>query len=130
MPSRWPLLDNRTPMLVESRRGPPGRVSITLDHYYPLYELNQNRSPRIRVAITQRKRKSGFYVFHVRFWHLADIATITTALSVCHDRARNISAVMLHFPLCWAYFAMRDRCPLYPQKRTCAVQLGMSALCQ
>ena len=24
---------------------------------------------------------------------------------------------------------MRERCPLYPQKRTCAVQLGMSALC-
>ena len=23
-----------------------------------------------------------------------------------------------------------SRCPLYPQKRTCAVQLGMSALCQ
>ena len=22
------------------------------------------------------------------------------------------------------------RCPLYPRKRTCAVQLGMSALCQ
>jgi hypothetical protein len=22
------------------------------------------------------------------------------------------------------------QCPLYPQKRTCAVQLGMSALCQ
>ncbi len=26
--------------------------------------------------------------------------------------------------------AMSIRCPLYPQKRTCAVQLGMSALCQ
>ena len=25
---------------------------------------------------------------------------------------------------------MRERCPLYPQKRTCAVQLGMSALGQ
>ena len=24
----------------------------------------------------------------------------------------------------------KQRCPLYPQKRTCAVQLGMSALCQ
>ena len=28
------------------------------------------------------------------------------------------------------HFAMRERCPLYPRKRTCAVQLGMSALCQ
>ena len=25
---------------------------------------------------------------------------------------------------------MQQACPLYPQKRTCAVQLGMSALCQ
>ena len=25
------------------------------------------------------------------------------------------------------HFAMRTRCPLYPRKRTCAVQLGMSA---
>ena len=29
--------------------------------------LQSERSPRIRVAVTQRKRKSGFYVFHVRF---------------------------------------------------------------
>lgn len=36
------MLDNRTLMLVESRRGRPGRLSMTLDHYYPLYELNQN----------------------------------------------------------------------------------------
>ena len=25
---------------------------------------------------------------------------------------------------------MQELCPLYPQKRTCAVQLGMSARCQ
>ncbi|MGC1867918.1 MAG: hypothetical protein WA720_17345, partial [Pseudolabrys sp.] len=28
------------------------------------------------------------------------------------------------------YFAVKLLCPLYPQKRTCAVQLGMSPLCQ
>jgi hypothetical protein len=28
------------------------------------------------------------------------------------------------------YFSMRELCPLYCQKRTCAVQLGMSALGQ
>jgi hypothetical protein len=26
--------------------------------------------------------------------------------------------------------AMSDQCPLYPRKRTCAVQLGMSAMGQ
>ena len=28
------------------------------------------------------------------------------------------------------HFAMRNPCPLYPRKRTCAAQLVMSALCQ
>jgi hypothetical protein len=53
---------------------------------------------------------------NVRFGSKADICSATADVRFTLNSDRESGA--------------KRPCPLYPQKRTCVVQLGMSALCQ
>src|SRR5215467_6384925 len=111
--------------LFEPVRNPLHRNSAD----FPLASTPAGGSVHILLAKDCSRSRVGA---HVVQWSSADIATVHAMSALGQKQTCALQNVMSALPpIATAKADFRRRsCPLYPRKRTCAVQLGMSALGQ